>query len=379
MVQKDGSKASTLKKMKPKDMVQMSWSDFQKSTTGFVSESRLNSDFTDVTLVCNDRELTQVTAHKIILAAGSTFFESLLRRVSQSCPLIFLRGVETVELETILSFLYTGEASVQKARLEKFLAVANDLGVKGFCPEVLGSLDDQNEDQENEEHVDLKEKNYESDKLVEFNNEQPNEILPTLTRYSDFLDSEHVKCKFCDTVAKTEKSAAGGLTIKEHLVAEHLDHPVVVENLNKFGKKHLFGRTFVSPVWRFATRFDQKRAECKLCKRLMYAEKGTTSTLRSHMLKFHEDNVDIVAAFAEKKAALRIKNKNDSPHKGSGLRSPVWNFATRLTKKRAMCNICSKEISVFESSTKYVLKHLIDQHAEDNQDVYRTLVTRNTV
>ena len=308
-------KSKYTEKMKPKDMVQMSWSDFQKSTTGFVSESRLNSDFTDVTLVCNDRELTQVTAHKIILAAGSTFFESLLRRVSQSCPLIFLRGVETVELETILSFLYTGEASVQKARLEKFLAVANDLGVKGFCPEVLGSLDDQNEDQENE----------------------------------------------------------------EHLVAEHLDHPVVVENLNKFGKKHLFGRTFVSPVWRFATRFDQKRAECKLCKRLMYAEKGTTSTLRSHMLKFHEDNVDIVEAFAEKKAALRIKNRNDSPHKGSGLRSPVWNFATRLTKNRAMCNICSKEISVFESSTKYVLKHLIDQHAEDNQDVYRTLVTRNTV
>ena len=357
----------------------MSWSDFQKSTTGFMSESRLNSDFTDVTLVCNDGEFTQVTAHKIILAAGSVFFESLLRRqISQACPLIYLRGVEMVELETILSFLYTGEASVQKARLEKFLAVANDLGVKGFrSDELLGGLEEENDFQETEEHVDLKETNFESDKLVEFNNEQPNEISPTLTRYSDILDSEHAKCKFCDTVAKTEKGTGVGLTIKEHLVAEHLDHPVVVENLNKFGTKHLFGRTFVSPVWRFATRFDQKRAQCNLCKRLMYAEKGTTSTLRSHMLKFHEDNVDVVEAFAEKKAALRIKKRNDSPHKGSGLRSPVWNFATRLTKNRAMCNFCSKEISVFESSTKYVLKHLIDQHAESNQDVYSTLVTKN--
>ena len=364
--------------MKPKDVVQMSWSDFQKSTTGFVSELRVNKDFTDVTLVCEDgAQLEQVAAHKIILAAGSAFFESLLKRITQPCPLIYLRGVEMLELETILSFLYTGEASVQKARLEKFLAVANDLGIKGFRPELLGSLEDQNYCKENKEHVDLKETNYElSDKLVEFNDEQPIEISPTLTSYSDILDSEHAKCKLCDTVAKTEKGAAGGLTIKEHLVAEHLDHPVVVDNLNKFGTKHLFGRMFVSPVWRFATRFDQKRAECNLCKRLMYAEKGTTSTLRSHMLKFHEDNLDVVEAFAEKKAALRIKNRNDSPHKGLGLRSPVWNFATRLTKNRAMCNFCSKEISVYESSTKYVLKHLIDKHAESNQDVYSTLVAK---
>ena len=159
--------------MEPKDMVQMSWSDFQKSTTSFMSESRLNGDFTDVTLVCNDGEQTQVTAHKIILAAGSEFFESLLRNVSQSsCPLIFLKGVAAVELETILSFLYTGEASVQKARLEKFLAVANDLGVKGFRPEpLLESLEDQDDDQENEEHVDLKETIVESDRLAKFNNQ----------------------------------------------------------------------------------------------------------------------------------------------------------------------------------------------------------------
>ena len=362
-------------------MVQMSWSDFQKSTTGFMSELRVNSAFADVTLVCDDGEqLTQ--AHKVILAAGSAFFEALLKRVSQfACPLIYLRGVEMVELETILSFLYTGEASVQKVRLEKFLAVANDLGIKGFRPEVLASLEDQNDCQENKELIDLGESNGElSDKLVEFNNEHQNEISPTLTTYSDILDSDHAKCKFCDTVAKTEKGSAGGLTIKEHLVAEHLDHPVVVDNLNKFGTKHLFGRMFVSPVWRFATRFDQKRAQCNLCKRLMYAEKGTTSTLRSHMLKFHEDNVDIVEAFAEKKPALRIKKRNDSPYKykGLGLRSPVWNFATRLTNKRAVCNFCSKEISVYESSTKSVLKHLIDKHAESNQDVYNTLVANNT-
>jgi len=359
----------------------MSWSDFQKSTTGFMSELRVNSNFTDVTLVCDDGEqLIQV--HKIILAAGSAFFEALLKRVSQSIstPLIYLRGVEMVELETILSFLYTGEASVQKVRLEKFLAVANDLAIKGFRPEVLASLEDQNDCQENKEFIDLGEANDEiSDERVEFNNEQPNEITPTLTTYSDILDSEHAKCKFCDTVAKYEKGSAGGLTIKEHLVAEHLDHPIVVDNLNKFGTKHLFGRMFVSPVWRFATRFDQKRAQCNLCKRLMYAEKGTTSTLRSHLLKFHEDNVDIVEAFADKKPALRIKKRTDSPYeyKRLGLRSPVWIFATRLTMKRAMCNFCSKEIPVYESSTKSVLKHLIDKHAESNQDVFNTLVAKN--
>ena len=98
------------------------------------------------------------------------------------------------------------------------------------------------------------------------------------------------------------------------------------------------------------------------------------------MLKFHEDNVDVVEAFAEKKPdSSRMKSRTDSPHKGLGLRSPVWNFATRLSKNRAMCNFCSQEISVFESSTKNVLKHLIDQHAGSYPNVYTTLVTKNTL
>ena len=79
-----------------------------------------------------------VPAHKIVLSAGSSFFEAAFKRIGKiqsSNPLLYLKGVEKQELELLLTFLYTGEVNVLKEKLEKFLEVAKDLGVKGFHPE----------------------------------------------------------------------------------------------------------------------------------------------------------------------------------------------------------------------------------------------------
>ena len=64
--------------MKSKDDLQMVWSEFQTNTAKFISSIQETHDFSDVTLACDDAEL--VKAHRFILSAGSSFFETILRK-----------------------------------------------------------------------------------------------------------------------------------------------------------------------------------------------------------------------------------------------------------------------------------------------------------
>ena len=51
----------------------------------------------------------------------------------QICYFIILfRGVQKEQLSAVVSFLYKGETSVQKVHLDSFLALARELGVRGF-------------------------------------------------------------------------------------------------------------------------------------------------------------------------------------------------------------------------------------------------------
>ena len=68
--------------MEAKDSVQMSWSDFQKATLNFLGKAQRSGDFSDVTLACDDGG-EMVPAHKIVLSAGSSFFEAAFQRIGK--------------------------------------------------------------------------------------------------------------------------------------------------------------------------------------------------------------------------------------------------------------------------------------------------------
>ena len=204
--------------MDAKDSVQMSWSDFQKATLNFFGKAQTSGDFTDVTLACEDGEL--ILAHKIILSAGSSFFEAVFNKIGQSQsnpPLVFLRGVEKEEMGPLLTFLYTGEVSVLKIKLEKFLGVAKDLGVRGFNPEK------QKEDIA-EQSTEIAHKEEEID--------EPHEKVDT----NDLEDLEDLK--FWSRPSRKIKAVT-------------------------------------SPVWNFATKLDKMRAQCNLCEKLVPAQEHT--------------------------------------------------------------------------------------------------------
>ena len=112
------------------EKVCLQWNDFNENVVSAFKNLRENIDFADVTLACEDGQ--QVTAHRVVLAASSPLFESLLQRNNHSHPLIYMRGVDFEVLEAIVDFLYRGEANVIQENLDLFLAITEELQIKGF-------------------------------------------------------------------------------------------------------------------------------------------------------------------------------------------------------------------------------------------------------
>jgi len=105
------------------------WNDFENNISSAFKELRDDKDFFDVTLACDDE---QIHAHKVILAACSPFFRNVLRRNPHQNPLLYLKGVKYTDLQSVLNFMYHGEVNVAQEELNSFLAVAEDLRVKGL-------------------------------------------------------------------------------------------------------------------------------------------------------------------------------------------------------------------------------------------------------
>ena len=108
----------------------LKWNDFKENTISTFETLRKDRELADVTLACEDGE--QVEANKVILASSSPFFLNLLRRNKHPHPLIYMRGLKSEDLVAMIDFLYFGEANVYQENLDSFLAVAEELQLKGL-------------------------------------------------------------------------------------------------------------------------------------------------------------------------------------------------------------------------------------------------------
>ena len=118
----------------------LKWDDFQHNIVSSFNDLREDSDFSDVTLVCDEDH--QINAHRIILTACSTFFRTVLRRNKNSHPIIYMRGLKAKDLVALVDFIYHGETNIFQEDLDTFLALAEDLQLKGLT----GSLANQDLD-----------------------------------------------------------------------------------------------------------------------------------------------------------------------------------------------------------------------------------------
>lgn len=96
---------------------------------------RDSSDFFDVAIGCSIASGGSKTlrAHKVILSAYSAVFKEMFRQhPNRIDPFIYLKGVSHLELSHLLDFMYNGEVNIKQSNLSSFLAVAEELQIKGL-------------------------------------------------------------------------------------------------------------------------------------------------------------------------------------------------------------------------------------------------------
>ena len=113
------------------DKLCLKWHDFTQNIASSYNDLRNVPDFSDVTLVCEDDQL--IEAHRIILTSCSQFFSTVLRRNMHTHPMIYMRGLKAKDLVAVVDFIYHGEANIDQEDLERFLALAEELQLKGLA------------------------------------------------------------------------------------------------------------------------------------------------------------------------------------------------------------------------------------------------------
>ena len=108
----------------------LQWNEFHNIVSSSFGDLRNDGDLTDVTLACEDG--TQMEAHKVVLASTSPFFFNLLKRNKHPHPLIYMKGIKSDNLLAMIEFFYKGEADVSQENLEGFLALADEMKLKGL-------------------------------------------------------------------------------------------------------------------------------------------------------------------------------------------------------------------------------------------------------
>jgi len=107
----------------------LSWGGFQRNLKSTFADLATEHYFKDVTLVCEGEK--QIATHKVVLSASSPFFKQILIKNPHQHPLVYLKGVRYLVLSSLIEFIYFGEVKIRESDLQGFLALSEELEVKG--------------------------------------------------------------------------------------------------------------------------------------------------------------------------------------------------------------------------------------------------------
>ena len=109
----------------------LTWDAYSDHLRDMMKELMMNDDFNDITLITEDKK--HIKAHKNILSACSPVFKDIVKLDQSAKPLIYLKGIHFLEMESIIQFIYLGEATFYEERMNQFLDVARLLEIKELC------------------------------------------------------------------------------------------------------------------------------------------------------------------------------------------------------------------------------------------------------
>ena len=109
----------------------VTWHTYSDHLKTMMKELMMNEDFSDVTLVTEDKK--QIHANINILSACSPLFKDILKKEKNCSSIVYLRDIQFSEMESIMQYIYLGEATISEDRMREFLAVGRLLEIKEMC------------------------------------------------------------------------------------------------------------------------------------------------------------------------------------------------------------------------------------------------------
>ena len=107
------------------------WHKHQNHLKQMLQEIRNKESTCDVTLVCDDG--TEVKAHQIVLRTSSPLLESLLQENCHQNSAVYLTGIQPDDLDSLIEFMYCGEVSLPREKINELIDIAHNLQVKELC------------------------------------------------------------------------------------------------------------------------------------------------------------------------------------------------------------------------------------------------------
>ena len=112
----------------------LKWKDFNYNVKSRVSDVIKEQSFCDVTLVSDDHK--PFLAHRYVLSSFSPVLKDILLNNPHSHPLIYLRGINHKDFDSILQFIYFGKAWVDHNNMNKFAEAAKNLQIKKLAENI---------------------------------------------------------------------------------------------------------------------------------------------------------------------------------------------------------------------------------------------------
>merc|ERR1719319_310324 len=111
------------------ELFTLTWSEFPAWSPRTLRRIWEERQFTDVTLATEDGGT--VTAHRAILSASSPLLRRLLQEHPHPHPLLLLPDTPLSTLSSLLTFIYTGQASLQQEEINTFMVAGTKRQVEG--------------------------------------------------------------------------------------------------------------------------------------------------------------------------------------------------------------------------------------------------------
>ena len=276
------------------EKLRLKWDEFKQNISSSVGNFRGDNDLIDVTLACVDGE--QMEAHKVILAASSPTFREIFGRNKHPHPLIFMTGVKSSVLSSILDFLYFGEANILQTDLESFLAIANQLQLDGLMQgPTSDNCNEKNSHQSSPEgNFHFKENSKGNDSI----GREPSPIKQTSAEAQKDMD---------DSVKKDEVIGKEDLPPAE-MLTDSIKNPGLIQK-NFYGALDLEVQSMME-MTENTIRNGQARRHSYLCK--VCGKEGHGSNIKKHIETNHLEGLSVPCNLCEK----RFRSRNGlSQHK----------------------------------------------------------------